>query len=302
MASQGSDVLLSMVIATLGRTHELERLLHSLAAQKVSDFEVIIVDQNIDDRLAAILEAWSGQLRLRRVRTENRGVCRARNVGASFASGQWILFPDDDCWYPADFLSRFEELRTDRPSDFYSGRPVDLQGNTIMGNFSRAPTAVDRRTVWTTLIEWAMIIRRSAFEDVGGFNEEIGPGAGTRWGAYEAQDIALRLLAAGRQGYYVPTLVGHHPEDLSDRTSSINIAKIRAYSTGMGYVMRRHDYSIRFYLPRLVRPLMGVAVYTLSGRPCLAKRSWGIFSGRWSGWKSASIPKVSKERAKLLPS
>ncbi|MGG6896836.1 MULTISPECIES: glycosyltransferase family 2 protein [Rhizobium] len=295
MALRNSEILLSIVIATLGRTHEIERLLKSLAAQKVNNFEIIVVDQNNDDRLGPILEVWSDKLPITRKRAESRGVCRARNLGATFASGEWLLFPDDDCWYPEDFVSQFDTLRAVHPSDFYSGRPVDLEGNTIMGTFEKAPTLVDRKTVWTTLIEWAIVIRRSSFEEVEGFAGEIGPGAGTRWGGYEVQDIALKLLKAGYQGYYVPTLVGHHPEDLSDRASPGSVAKIRAYSVGMGYVMRKHDYSLQFFLPHLVRPLMGVVVYTLSGKPGLAKRSREIFSGRWSGWNSVPAFKTHQK-------
>jgi len=286
MVLQESEVMLSIVVATLGRTHEIERLLSSLAAQKTGSFEIIVVDQNNDDRLGPILDAWSGRLHIIRKRAESRGVCRARNLGASLASGQWLLFPDDDCWYPNDFIAQFDTLRSSHPSDFYSGRAADVEGNTIMGNFENAPTFIDRKTVWTTLIEWAVIIRTSAFREVGGFDGEIGPGAGTGWGGYEIQDIALRLLKAGHRGYYIPTLIGHHPEDHSDRTTAANVAKMRAYSMGMGYVMRKHNYSIKFFLPHLIRPLMGVVVYTLSGKPGLARRSREIFSGRWSGWKS----------------
>lgn len=288
MPPESSDIVLSLIVATLGRTQEVERLFSSLAAQTIQNFEVIVVDQNNDDRLGAIVSDWSDKLPIIWKRAERRGVCRARNLGAAHARGQWLLFPDDDCWYPSDFISRFDQLQA-AGNDFFSGRPTDVDGNTIMGTFEETPTVVDRKTVWTTLIEWALIIRRSAFEDVGGFDEAIGPGANTHWGAYEAQDIALRLMAAGYRGYYDPTLVGHHPQDLSDRTSPANVAKIRTYSMGMGYVMRKHGYSARYFLPRLMRPLMGIALYTLSCKWGMAKRSLAIFSGRLFGWRHAPV-------------
>lgn len=96
-------------------------------------------------------------------------------------------------------------------------------------------------------------------------------------------------MAAGYRGYYDPTLVGHHPQDLSDRTSPANVAKIRTYSMGMGYVMRKHGYSARYFLPRLMRPLMGIALYTLSCKWGMAKRSLAIFSGRLFGWRHAPV-------------
>lgn len=294
MARQDSDILTSMIVATLSRSRELDDLLRSLAAQDRSDFEVIVVDQNTDDRLAPILAGWADQLQITRVRAESRGVCRARNVGAAHARGQWLLFPDDDCWYPDTLLHHLDKLRSEHPAAFYSGRAVNAQGHTIMGDFRSEPGAIDRDAIWTTLIEWMTVVRRDAFEAVGGFDEKLGPGAGTPWGAYEVQDLALKLLAAGFAGYYDPALTGHHPDERGDRASAAGIAKIRAYNVGMGYVMRKHGYGFPAYLPRLLRPLAGVAVYALTGRLAMARRSWGIFSGRWSGWAGAPVPESSR--------
>jgi glycosyltransferase involved in cell wall biosynthesis len=283
-----------MIVATLGRSRELDDLLRSLAAQQRRDLEIIIVDQNADDRLAPIVCNWTNHLRITRVRAESRGVCRARNIGAAHARGEWLLFPDDDCWYPDTFLSELDKLRSEHPAAFYSGRAVNAQGHTIMGDFRSVPGAIDRDAIWTTLIEWMMVVRRDAFEAVGGFDEKLGPGAGTPWGAYEAQDLALKLLTAGYAGYYDPALAGHHPDERSDRASAASIAKLRAYNVGMGYVMRKHGYRFLVYLPRLLRPLAGVAVYALTGRLMMARRSWGILSGRWSGWTSAPVPESSR--------
>lgn len=294
MVRQNPEFLTSMIVATLGRSRELDGLLRSLAAQERTDFEVIVVDQNADERLEPILAAWADHLEIVRVRAESRGVCRARNAGAAHARGKWLLFPDDDCWYPADFLACLDRLRAVHPATFYGGRAVNAQGATIMGAFRTEPGPIGRDGIWTTLIEWMMVVRRDAFEAVGGFDEALGPGAGTPWGAYEAQDLALKLLGAGHDGYYDPRFTGHHPDERGDRTSPASIAKMRAYNGGMGYVMRKHGYGFPDYLPRLLRPLAGVAVYILSGRPNMAKRSWGIFSGRWSGWRNAPAPESSR--------
>ena len=42
---------ISLILATVGRTDELTRMFESLATQTFSDFEVVVVDQNEDDRL-----------------------------------------------------------------------------------------------------------------------------------------------------------------------------------------------------------------------------------------------------------
>jgi glycosyltransferase involved in cell wall biosynthesis len=48
---------LSLIIATLGRTLELDRLMATLVNQSFRNFEIIIVDQNADDRLTSFVQA-----------------------------------------------------------------------------------------------------------------------------------------------------------------------------------------------------------------------------------------------------
>lgn len=279
--------LLSMVVATLGRSSELELLFSSLAAFGRRDFEVILVDQNKDERLAPIVAAWGERLNIRHLRTDRPGVCRARNLGAAEARGTWLMFPDDDCWYPADLLKRFEAVSAAVPADFYCGRAVNTEGETIMGRFSTEPQSIARENVWTTLIEWMLFVRRDAFARAGGFDARIGPGSGTPWGAYEVQDLALNLISAGAKGRYDPDLTGHHPDDRLMAASPDGARKMRLYGAGLGYVMRKHGYRFFDYLPHLLRPIAGMGVYTLTGRPALARRSREILAGRWIGWRSA---------------
>ena len=47
-----SQYFFSLIVCTVGRSQDiLEQLLISLTIQKYSDFEIILVDQNLDDRL-----------------------------------------------------------------------------------------------------------------------------------------------------------------------------------------------------------------------------------------------------------
>jgi len=281
-------IFVSMIVATLGRSGELNFLLASLAAFGRRDFEVIIVDQNGDDRLEPVIARWRETLGIRHLRPNIRGVCRARNLGAAEARGQWLLFPDDDCWYAPDFLDRFAALAESRPADFHCGRAVNAGGETIMGRFEARPQAIRRENVWTTLIEWMLFVRRDAFMRVGGFDERLGPGAGTPWGAYEVQDLALGLLSAGATGTYDPALTGFHPDERAGPLSPEAARKMRFYGAGLGYVMRKHGYGLADFLPHLLRPLAGIAIYTLTGRPRRADRSRQLLLGRWTGWRSAA--------------
>ncbi len=102
--------LISMVASTLGRDQEMRLLLDTLSAQNDDRFELIVVDQNQDDRLVPILAAYEGRFPIRHVRSLEKGLDRGRNLGARHAAGDWLLFPDDDSWYPPEFLTHCAAL------------------------------------------------------------------------------------------------------------------------------------------------------------------------------------------------
>lgn len=287
MSTNDRPIFVSMVVATLGRFAELDILMASLAAFRRRDFEIIVVDQNPDERLVDLLARWQGDLDIKHLRPKIKGLSRARNLGAADAKGEWLLFPDDDCWYAPDFLDRFEALVTRHPADFYCGRSVNAAGETIMVRFPEEAQAVRRENVWTTLIEWVFFVRRSTFEKSQGFDERLGVGAGTPWGACEGPDFVLNLLSSNATGFFEPSLTGHHPDERAAAPSPESIRKMQAYGAGLGYVMKKHRYAFTTFLPHLVRPILGTVVYTLTGKPMMAKRSRAMLAGRWFGWRSA---------------
>jgi glycosyltransferase involved in cell wall biosynthesis len=250
-------MLVSLIVSTRGRTEELKKLMNCLEQQDYKSFEVIIVDQNEDDRLSAALTSGQWSFPISRVSaSEQRGVSRGRNLGASYAKGDILLFPDDDCWYPTWFLSKGVGMMTRLGCASISGRPVDEEtGRTINGRFANSSMWVDRKNIWITVIEWVVFFRRDAFLEVAGYDENLGPGAPSPWGANEGQDLSLRLLARGLACYYDSSLYGFHAELNTSRPDSAMIRKGRAYARGFGYVLRRHHYGIISICYWLVRPV-----------------------------------------------
>ena len=115
----------SLIVPTISRTGELERFLASLELQRHKHFELIVVDQNPDDRLVSILSPYANRLSILHLRSEKKGASRARNIGLRHASGDVVAFPDDDCLYPPDVLSRVDHTFASRPEiDGLTGRLI----------------------------------------------------------------------------------------------------------------------------------------------------------------------------------
>jgi len=93
----------TVVVCTRDRTEELRRCLDSLVAAGVTDGEVIIVDNGPSDDATMRLCA---DYPVRYVRTERAGLNHARTLGARYASGEVVIYTDDDVvvdsrWIPA---------------------------------------------------------------------------------------------------------------------------------------------------------------------------------------------------------
>ena len=278
---------LSLIVSTIGRSEDLRVLFDSLVRQTITPFEIIIVDQNVDQRLVNVINDYEERLPLKRIHTPGQlGVCRGRNIGWQSSSGELLLFPDDDCWYPVDFLERAVSILIRTGADFVSGRSADETGRSINGKFRNTPCWVDRKTVWTTQIEWTVLMNRFVLSVTGGFNETLGPGAGTPWGANEIQDLTLRAMKAGFQQFYDPTLYAHHKSMLTQNPGKRLRKKGRFYARGMGRVLRIHGYGIQHAVYWAVRPLARIAEAILLVRFKCALYQKEISIGRLEGYFS----------------
>jgi GT2 family glycosyltransferase len=274
----------SLVLATLGRTTEVARFLSALNAQLYRDFELIVIDQNPDERLVPLLGPYLGRFPIQHLRSE-RGLSRARNVGLTRVSGDVVAFPDDDCWYPQHLLSSVSDQLNALPSvDGLTGRSIDEQGNESAFRFSTDAGVVDRISVWQEAISYTIFLRRSVIDRVGSFDEELGVGSGTLFGSGEETDYVVRALASGARIVYQPTLAVHHPhpEDVID---SRVIQRAYSYGCGMGRVLSKHRYPFWFKVRAVVRPLGGGVVSLARLNLPKAQLHWRRCVGRMSGMR-----------------
>jgi glycosyltransferase involved in cell wall biosynthesis len=290
------EILVSLVVSTLGRTASLQVLFESLEGQDYKNFELIVVDQNDDDRLQPLLETKNWPFTLRRIHTPGqRGTCHGRNVGWKQAEGSIVAFPDDDCWYPPWFISRALDKLADTGADILAGRAADEGGRSINGRFERTAQWIDRANVWTTGIEWVTFFKRSALFAVGGYDTDIGPGAPTPWGSCEAQDIMLRAIARGFKCFYDPSLYGHHVELNIYNPDTAMCRKGRMYARGCGYVLRIHGYWLASLAKLVSRPIVGALVYLLG---CNIRRFFyylNVALGRLEGWSGRLYEELGRD-------
>jgi len=275
-------VFFSLILATVNRTEELKKFLKCLARQSYTNFELIVIDQNPDDRLVPVFENYKPLFPILHFRSE-KGLSLARNVGINEASGDVVSFPDDDCWYPDHLLDEIATFfKKHEAYDGVMGRGVSLEGKDAGGRFRKKPCLLNRMNLLGCHISFTMFLKRSLIKRVGNFDVRLGLGAGTKWGSGEETDYLLRCLKMESKLYYDPSFLVYHPEKIYSGPD----ARKRAfsYALGWGWVQKKHQLPFWHVLYHITRPLIGAFVELVALNPNKARYHWHIVKGRTLGW------------------
>jgi len=101
-------MLISVIIPTFNKIERLRLTLCSLQQQQYQNYEIIIVDDGSDSQTQDYLSQLQNTHlyeRLRIIRQSNEGRSKARNIGAKNATGDRLVFIDDDVIVAPDFLN-----------------------------------------------------------------------------------------------------------------------------------------------------------------------------------------------------
>lgn len=245
----------SLILATVGRTDELERLFGSFAAQTFDDFEVIVVDQNSDERLAPHVErARALGMTVKHMKHYPPNLAAARNAGIDAANGQWIGFPDDDCWYDPRLLehvtARFAQ--PDKPAGVVARWVEQDEQPDVATNLTWERASAFRDVPVSSI---TLFCDRTLFERIGGFDARLGVG---QWfGAGEETDFVLRALYSGALFTYEPQAEVHHAvasQKLPANPQTRQAVRHRARGTGALYA--KHPLPTWVVVRGLVAPVL----------------------------------------------
>lgn len=99
------DVELSVIVPVYNVERYVVQCIESLKAQKVENFEVIIVNDGTKDASISLCEdCIVGDERFRIIHKENGGLMSAWKEGLCHARGQYVGFVDSDDWVDADMF------------------------------------------------------------------------------------------------------------------------------------------------------------------------------------------------------
>jgi len=196
------SVEVSVIIPCYNYARFLPHAVASVVRQTFTSWELIIVDDGSSDATldtAKYLVAHYPNHRIRLLHQPNQGASVARNTGAHYAVGEYIMFLDADDMLAPTYLECTTAVLRARPSVgfVYTGMrffgrdrhdwpsiPFDLQ-SLLLENFVLSHA----------------LMRRVALEHVGGFDTVHFPKGLEDW------DFWLRLAVAGWHGWHINELL-----------------------------------------------------------------------------------------------
>jgi glycosyltransferase involved in cell wall biosynthesis len=273
-------VKFSLVVPTIGRPADLQRFIDTVHLQagpglELREIEMLVVDQSRQPETGELLARQQTEFRIRHLPMNGRGVSNARNYGWSFAQGEIITFPDDDCHYSPGFLPRILERLRDPEVDAIE---------VCVEHFNKPnlqPGRITRENLFDRCVEAGLFARRERFGDVR-FDERMGIGCETPWNSDEGPDMLLRLLARGIRIEFHPDLCVHHPDprqQLDERLQERNFK----YSRGRGYLLAKHRFPFTYVARLMLRSLGASVLMAASLKPFWARYYWRSFVGRMQG-------------------
>ena len=182
----------SVIIPCYNGEKYLPEALESVRMQTVPVREILLVDDGSAIPLQAPL-GWDGPP-LHVIRTPNRGLAAARNLGLRQATGEFVAFLDsDDFWHPRKVEAQEQALEADRGAVACYTRCVQAPGFYGFGPYPPAEVSDDDflLVLWSSQFfpPSSVMARRETIEAVGPFGEHYGNG--------EDVELWMRLLTRG---------------------------------------------------------------------------------------------------------
>lgn len=238
----------TIAICTRDRLADLERCLTSMVALPDDGQEVLVIDNASRDAdgVRTMVERYA---RVRYVREDRPGLDIARNRAITEASGEIVVFCDDDAEVDAGWLRAISGNFSNPRTLCVTGLILPLELETpaqecfertngfARGNARRVHDGVTDDAFFVSRVGAgaSMALRRSVLDLIGPFDEALDAGTASKSGG--DHDYFTRILAAGYVIVYEPAAVSwhRHRREWHELQSAL-----RGYGTGVWAYLTRH--------------------------------------------------------------
>jgi glycosyltransferase involved in cell wall biosynthesis len=294
-ASLEKEIFLSLIVATTDRTNELECFLRSIMDLRNAFLEVLVVDQNSDDRLNCIIVKYCDRINIKRLKLAEKNASKARNYGASQAAGKWLGFPDDDCIYRSDTIEKLKQVIEKEKPSIIQGLVVDFDEVPL----NKTEESIHKLTTYNfskRVFETAFFIQKKSFDEIGGFDDNFGPG-GSYPGAEACELIARFIKSIQGKVYYESEIKVIHPRKIPPYNEMAMDIGYRC-SYGFGAMLSKHFglWVLLYIIQYTVKFIFKLIVFKGNHRKFAIASFQGLFGGFYKKFNEGLIRAIKNAK------
>jgi len=215
-------LLLSIIIPTYNRLQRLKQVIAAMECQEyaLDNVEVLIISDGSTDGTDAYLSNLKSSLKLVFISQANAGPAAARNNGIRRASGEYVLFIDDDVVPSPHLIAEHMRLHESRPNLIVLGPMLNPNDFDMSPWVAWEQTMLEKQYHSMQSGKWIPTARqfytgntslaRRHLNEVGGFDE--------RFRRAEDVELAYRLNSLGIEYAFNPQAIGYHYAERSLRS------------------------------------------------------------------------------------
>jgi glycosyltransferase involved in cell wall biosynthesis len=231
----------SVIVPCFNLGHFLGEALDSVFAQTWRDFEIVVVDDGSTDPATCRLLDSLQRPNTRVIRSENRGLPAARNLGVRNSRGQYLCSLDADDRMEPTWIERGVEVLDSDATIAFVSHWLDTFGDE---QWQWQPSRCDLAMLLdTNTVNGAALVRRSVFDEVGGFDETMRDGC-------EDWEFWIRLVERGHRGAIVPEVLYRYRRRRDSMSREMH--RDDRHLDLFAEIVRKHPDSYDRHLPDLV--------------------------------------------------
>lgn len=274
---------ISIIIPVYNRAEMVKATLDSVKAQTHRPLHLVLVDNNSTDNTLQVLQDFKKEnetpdFAIDVIEETTPGACAARNTGAKLVNSEWLMFFDsddtmDDCLV-AEYVRKIQECKGD-VDVVVTNLDFNKNGHIFHVHFARKDFLINH-IFHAGLSTQRYIIRKSVFEQSGGWNETV-----KCWNDWE---LGIRILlqnprvAVLDSGIYVHVTV--HDDSITGANYSQNHERREHAITTAISAVEQSKYGQKERLLKFLqyRKVLLAGLYKQEGRSDLAHEMWSEVS------------------------
>lgn len=232
-----------LMISTFIDSRMIKILLDSLIINKSVKLHLVLLAQR---GLDIDISKYTSELNdISIVKSENGyGLSQARNICMDYIMkhnivADYVMFPDDDCFFSSDFFSNFREETKDKLPYIIASYGTNTKTHIIKTNCNDGDKLY--RKSYNIVASINLLVPYFLFEQVGKFDEILGVGA--KYGAGEDADYYFRCFKYIDYFIYTDKLFNYHPLSV-DKNKEMTLSQLMSryikYGNGVIYLFYKH--------------------------------------------------------------